>query len=252
MTDNLLTEEPTNPGYTIDPNKSYYEQMVGENAKFKDNESMAKGKYESDMYVKILERRLDQTTDAWQKDREESGTRAKLQDLLDKLSNTDLNKAITPATSENTPSFDLTQLDSLVSSKLDEREKARRELDNFNRVQKELTEKFGNKLNDHLQTIGLDGKSAAQLAKTNPDLLLKALGTSQQQGFQAPPRNTSGFTPTGAKKETWSTFQEQLKKDPNLMHDRNFNIRMQKAYIADPVAFEDGDFNRFGDGVKTN
>lgn len=247
MTDNLVEDKPA-PDYNIDPNKTYFEQLVGENAKFKDQESLAKGKYEADMYVKILERQLDQTRNEWQRDRDENSTRAKLQDLLDKLSNTNLN-ANTPATETNTPPFDLTQLDNLVTSKLEERERTRKEQENFTKVQKELTEKFGNKLNDHLQGLGLDGKSAAQIAKTNPDLLLKALGTVQQQPFQSPPRNSSGFTPNPPQQRTWSYYQEQFKKNPKLYSDVKINTQMQKDYVALGAAFEDGDFKRFGDGI---
>jgi hypothetical protein len=252
LTDNLLQESTEN---TLDPNKSYFEQLVGEQAKFKDPEALAKGKYEADMYIKILERQLDQTKTEWQRDRDENNTRAKLQDLLDKIQNTNLNSTTTPNTSEtNTQPFDLTQLDSIVSSKLEERERSRKEQDNLKRVQKELTEKFGNRLNDHLQEIGLDGESAAKIAKTNPELLLKALGTNQQQqqSFQAPPRNSSGFTPSPPKQRTWSYYQEQFKKDPKLYHDQKINIQMQKDYIALGSAFEDGDFKRFGDGISSS
>jgi hypothetical protein len=250
LTDNLLAASETpDVGYTIDPNRPYLDQLVGENAKFKDQESLARSKYESDTYIKILERQLDQTKTEWQRDREENNTRAKLQDLLDKLQN-NLNNAPTPAISENKP-FDLTQIDTLVSSKLEEREKSRKEQDNLNRVKKELTEKFGNKLNDRLQEIGLDGESAAEIAKKNPDLILKALATQSQQGFQAPPRNSSGFTPNPPQKRTWAYYQEMFKKDPKLYYDNKLNTQMQKDYIELGIAFEDGDFKRFGDGVRS-
>ena len=45
--------------------------------------------------------------------------------------------------------------------------------------------------------------------------------------------------------------QEMFKKDPKLYYDNKLNTQMQKDYIKLGTAFEDGDFKRFGDGVRS-
>lgn len=246
--DNLLAGLDQQP--QID---NYFNELVGEGKKFKDTESLAKGKYEADTYIKTLEHKLDTTMADWAKEREEYNTRAKLQDLVDQLSRQQPQDQLTPPPVQGEkPSLDLTQIKSLVSEEMSQIEKQRRQKENFDRVQKTLKDRFGSSLNDRLQEIGLDGTSAAQIAKDNPDLLLRALGTNQQQspGFQAPPRNSSGFTPQPPQKRTWSYYQELRKKNPNLYYDPKTNVQMQKDYIALGTAFEDGDFKQFGDGVS--
>jgi hypothetical protein len=55
---NLLDQSNSQP--TLDENKNYYEELVGEGKKFKDEKELAKGKWIADEYVKTLERSLDE------------------------------------------------------------------------------------------------------------------------------------------------------------------------------------------------
>jgi len=59
MPDNLLNQDP--PAEPLfDPNKNYYEDLVGQDKKFKDNETLAKAKVQSDIFIKHLERQQDE------------------------------------------------------------------------------------------------------------------------------------------------------------------------------------------------
>lgn len=245
MTDSLLTGTDNNQ---LDPEKSYLEQLVGDGRKFKDQEALARGKYEADVYVKTLERKLDQVTTDYLEAKENAISKVEFDKLLEKLSVVERPSLATDL-NQRKPEIDLTQLDSLVDNRLRAFENTKKQEENYRMVKNKLSETFGSNLENHLSELGISGEEAAQLAKTNPNLLLKALGVDQQlkqPGFQAPPRNTSGFTPKPAQKRSWSYYQDLKSKNPNLWLDPKINVQMQKDHIELGAAFEDGDFNRFG------
>ena len=39
---------------TVDPNKNYLTELVGDGKKFKTQEELARGKYESDLYLSLI------------------------------------------------------------------------------------------------------------------------------------------------------------------------------------------------------
>jgi hypothetical protein len=243
--DNLLdTKAPDAPA--LDPNVNYLEELVGQSKKFKTPEELAYGKAHSDAYIKILERQLDSLKTDYAEAKNEISARAKFEDLV-----TQLNKkqeVIPEPVLPNKPEINMTEIETLLSRKIQENETQKKQRENLDMVKAELAKRFGDNLENHLREVGLDGESAAMLAKTNPQLVLKALGVdkAQEPGFTPPPRNTSGFTPKPEQKRTWAYYQDMFKKQPTLKYDAKINTQMQKDYAQLGSAFEDGDFNRFG------
>lgn len=243
MTDNLLdnleVKDPT----------SYLNELVGEGKKFKDLEALAHGKHQSDVYVKTLERQLDQLKSDYSEARNELSSRTKFEELADRLTANRQPSYEQPAEHKK-PEISMDQLKTIVANEIKETETLRKQEENFKFVQSKLSEIFGaDNVESKLKEIGLDGVSAAQMAKLNPQLVLKALGVDSkpvQPGFQPPPKNTSGFTPEIKKERTWSYYQELYKTDPKLKFDAKTNVQMQKDYVALGAKFEDGDFHKFG------
>lgn len=247
MTDNLIEKEEE--GYLRpDPEKNYLQELVGDNKKFKTVEDMAYGKAQSDSYIKILERQLDQAKLDIADARAEAAARARLEDLVNKINNpSPYQPAVTPEPPK--PEINMNDIESLVSKKIQETETNKRHKENLDMVRAELSKRFGDNLEYHLKEVGLDGESAAQLAKINPQLVLKALGADKptEATFQAPPRNTSVASPNrNTPQRTWQYYQDMFKSNPQLKYDPKTNTQMQKDYIALGSAFEDGDFHRFG------
>jgi|SRR5712664_1938325 len=245
MTDNLLNSEDS---AVLDPSKNYLPELVGEGKKFKTPEDLAYGKAQSDSYIKILERQMDQLKADYEEARIEAISRARVEELVNKLNNP---SPIQPqVTNDQTkPEINMTEIEALMSRKIQETEINKRHKENLDMVKAELEKRFGNNLESHLKEVGLDGESAAQLAKVNPQLVLKALGVDKtsQPYNTAPPRNTSVASPNKyTPQRTWSYYQEMFKANPSLKMDSRTNVQMQKDYISLGEAFEDGDFNRFG------
>lgn len=247
MTDNLI--EKGEEGYVRpDPEKNYLQELVGEGKKFKTVEDMAYGKAQSDAYVKLLERQLDQLKLDYNDAKAEASARARLEDLVNKINNPSPYQPQVTAEPPK-PEINMTEIESLVSKKIQETEINKKQRENLDMVKSELSKRFGDNLENRLQEVGLTGESAAQLAKTNPQLVLKALGVDKtpEPYNTAPPRNTSVNTPNKhTPQRTWTYYQDLFKANPQLKYDSKTNVQMQKDYIALGEAFEDGSFKQFG------
>lgn len=226
---------------------SYLNELVGEGKKFKDLEALAYGKHQSDSYIKTLERQLDQLKSDYSEARSELKSRAKFEELADRLVRP--REQIYEPKAEVKPEIDMNQLKSLISEELKATETQKKQEENLKLVRSKLSEAFGDKLESKLEEIGLDGKTAAQVARLNPQLVLKALGVTDQKpvepGFRPPPHN-AGFNQKPEQQRTWAYYQELRKTNPKLFYDAKTNVQMQKDYQALGQAFEDGDFHRFG------
>src|SRR6266576_1462787 len=142
MTANLLDKTDDDNLPEADPNKDYLTELVGEGRKFKDQQALAKSKYEADQYIEILKRRLDEGRAAFLKEREENTTKASLEELTRRIEERLKSSAETEAKTE-TNQFDSKQIESLVTTKLQEHEATRTETNNFNLVRNKLQERYG-------------------------------------------------------------------------------------------------------------
>lgn len=250
MTNNLLNGEDNLPEY--DPTKNYLTELVGETKKFKTPEDLAKGKAESDSYIRILEKRLDDLRNDYLQSREENQSRTKLQELIDKLAVQQQNSSNEPVkVVEQKPGIDLNEIDNLLDKKLLAREASRKEQDNLNAVEKKLKEQFGTNyqavLKERVESLELTGEDITALAKKSPTAFFKTLGLDQQQqeSFQAPPRSqqrSDTFSPTSNQKRTWSYYQKMRREQPREYLNPKTAVQMEKDYQALGKDFEDGDF----------
>lgn len=237
MTETLL-DQNHNP--SLDDNKNWYEELVGENKKFKSNEDLAKGKAEADRFIEVLTREKAELRNDYLKLREEAATQAKLQDLIDRLEknpnrNSD-DSNIPPEDKRETPSYDPKEVQSLVQKTILETDKLKKETENFNFVHGKLREQFGNSVNNVLQermnTLGLSDEDITSLAKKSPQAFFNTLGIQQQgqNDFQTPPRSSQrsdNFSPN-AKKRTLSYYEELKKTNPRMYLDPKIAVQMDK------------------------
>jgi hypothetical protein len=231
----LLDNSNTEP--VLDPSKNYYDQLVGEGRKFLDNESLAKGKYESDIHIRNLELRMDQMREDYLKERDSNAQRAKLEDLIEKLetrATTTTTESTTPANVDSKPRIDPDQLPTLISKEIQSYEVNKGRANNFNAVKAKLIERFGTNyqtsVKDRLDSLGLTAEFADNLAKTSPNAFFNTLGLNEvpQTDNTAPPRSSTTFRPTGPTKRKYSYYQELRKKDPKAYYDPKIAIEMDR------------------------
>jgi len=251
MTENLL-DQNTDPE-EIDPNKNYFEELVGENKKFKTPEELAKGKAVSDAYIKTLERQRDELRNDYLKIKDDYNTRAKLEEVLDKL--TAAQQSSTDSSTQNANDMNKSQInpqeiESLVSNKLQEYETNKKRQENFNLVRNTLQDRFGpnwkTAIGPAVATLGISEDYINETARTHPQALLAMFPPkAQEDGFQSPPQNSrrsDSFAPRGAEKRTWSYYQKMKQDNPKQYYDPKTTVQMHKDALALGPVFEDGDF----------
>jgi len=252
MTDSILDVDQTQQ----EKPKSFYETYVGEGKKFKTNEDLAEAKWNSDHYIKTLEMQKDELRKDYLKLREDYEARAKLEELIDQLQKAPkptTNNEYTPPVNVDKPGFDPKQLDSLVSSKIQEHEASKKQQENFQAFKEKLKERYGtnysNVLKEQIDELGITEEFANNLAKSNPTVFYKTFGLDepvQQQNFQTPPKSTrisDNFNQKGSQKRTWSYYQELKKKDPRIYYDPKIAVQMEKDIQELGEAFMDGDYH---------
>lgn len=253
MTDDLFQ---TNQEITLDPNKKYFDDYVGEGKKFKTPEDLAKSKFHSDTYIGILERRLDQKEAERMELKKEFETRAKLEELITQLTKNPTTTTI-PNTQEskvesmvNAPTLDPTKIDELMSTKLNQWDTEKRQTANVAEVRGKLKERFGSNFPEILKAkadeLGVSPSFLNNLAKDHPTVLYKTLGLDQQvQPVNIGVPNTSQrFSNQGDKKRTWAHYQEMKKSNPDLYNDPRTALQMQRDAIEQGEAFQDGDYHK--------
>lgn len=252
MNETLLSGEDNTPAF--DPNKDYFQELVGDDKKFKSPQELAKGKYQSDLYIKTLERRLDESREDQLRLREENMTKAKLQELLDRFEAKQLTSSDTLNANEvpGKPPVDPTEIETLIESKIQARELNRKQDDNFNVVRNRLKERFGdnyqNVLKQQIDDLGLSNEDVDVLARKSPSAFFKVMGLDMQRSdsFQAPPQSSSRpdqFSPRTVKR-TWAYYQNMKKQDPTLYWNPKTTAQMHKDAIELGSDFEDGDFHK--------
>lgn len=251
MTESLLDPNTTPP--TIDPNTNYLVELVGDGKKFKDPESLARGKYEADIHIENMNKKFDELREMYLKEKSENTTRATLEELKTLITQPKQpsSNEQTPVNEENSkPPLDLTQIDSLLSTKLKEHTLEQKRTENYNLVKKTLTERFGNNystvLSQAMDDLNLSEQYITDLARTSPKAFFNTLGLNEQEKetFQSPPRSdqrSTSFKPA-TQKRTWSYYQNLKKTNPRLYFDPKINTQMTKDAIELGEAFNDGDF----------
>lgn len=237
----------------IDDTKDYYSELVGPGKKYVDEKALAKANVHGTATIEVMKKRLDDLTEDYKKVREENITKAKLEELYDKLS------TLQPGSSNNTqatqqndqPPLALKDIDAMVSNKLAQAKVTEKENHNLDTVKAKLIERYGSNyqtaVNQQIATLGLTSEDFHSIAKKSPAALFKTLGIDQQnnEGFQTPLRSSQrndNFAPTGTAKRTWSYYQELKKKDPYLYNDRRTAVQMTKDAVELGEAFRDGTY----------
>ena len=252
---NLLEGTNQSDQPQIDPNKNYYEELVGEGKKFKTVEDLARGKAEADLYIEHKNRAQDELRAAYASLQNEYNSGQSLKELIDQLkSNKESQNEPTPVVPEDkSATLDLNKIEELIRNNITATKQQEKEEANFNTVQAKLKEVYGdnfaNTLKQQISELGLTTEFVNDLAKKHPQVLFRTLGIdgqSQRETFQAPPasKNRSDpFAPTVAKR-TWSHYEKLRKSNPTEYFNPKTQDQMFKDATALGAAFNDGDFQQ--------
>lgn len=204
------------PDFTVDPDKDYFAEFVGDGKKFDSPQELARAKAESDAHILRMEAEQAAL-------REELSTRLKYEEFLDQLKTTPLGTTSRPQddgdTNQDKSAFNPEDIERLLEQKLNQRDAERTATQNLNIVHNKLLEVFGPNYAQHLKKqaadLGMSERMVQNLAATNPKALYKLLGvgeTKENNLFEAPPRNQSTNTTFSATKAKGDSYYEELRK----------------------------------------
>lgn len=184
----LFDPPPIEVPETIDPNKDYHAELVGDGKKYKDDAALARAKAESDAFIKRLENETKALRDALTKAENEVKTRTSLDDFLQKVSQAQNEPPATRSNPDNHADQTVLseeKITQIVESRLSAKEKASIANSNLRIVTEGLQQALGpnyvQALEAKTQELGLDKETLDNLAKTAPKAFFALIGITAEQ-----------------------------------------------------------------------
>jgi len=235
MSETDIFEDNTPP--SLDQDKDYFAELVGENAKFKTPQDLARGKVESDLFIEQLKRENAEM-------RNDLTTRIKYEEFLDRveranLSNADDNQESKEQTGQLS-AMKPEELEQLLERKLRERDARTTATQNLAQVQDKLRKALGpnyaQRVKEQAQTLGVTTEFLNELAAAQPRAFYRMLGLDehrvpgQDPTSMSPPRSSVNAESLnfGNKTKGKSYYDEIRKKDNNLY----FSPKIQNEIFA--------------------
>lgn len=236
---------------TIDPNKDYFDELVGEGKKYKTNQDVGRALVEKDTFIERLK-----TENAGI--RQELATRLKLEEAVEKIASVGRTP---PPSNEPEPQApekgngaaaspeDIRKIVAEVQN--EESAKARREA-NLNVVENALKAAFGpgyqRTLKEQAKKLGLGESFLQNLAAEQPNAFLKLMDVqvkpeAPSTAVTAPrtvvsPEAFQSFSPASSVK-TQKHFEEIRKKDPSRYWSAAVQNEMHREAIKQGESFFD-------------
>jgi len=178
------TEQTATEGQQNQTNDSYVTQLVGEGKKFKDVESLAKGKLEADRHIGEITKTLDEL-------RAELAKQDYAKSLLEQMNKGSEAGAeqpspvsTSPSNTENTTQS-ASDIESLVEKVITQKERTRTVSQNIAAVGEEMEKQFGDKAGQILKTksieLGMSLDRLKEIAAESPTAFFQLIGVSAQK-----------------------------------------------------------------------
>lgn len=237
-----LFENTNNDQLTIDPEKNYYDELVGEGKKFSTPEDLARGKAESDAFIAQLQREQAEL-------REDLKQRQTMQEVVDQLNQRGQEQRQEELINQNNSgeqssenAFSQEDVAKIIEEELRKRDSAtaaqtaeQRRADNFKTVSEELRRQFGNnypaELKKRAEEAGLDPAFVNEAAHSDPASFYRMLGVTPAQRSQ----NTQVSPPA-------SSVNSGARVPNTSNRDKNYYDRLRRenptAYFSPSVQRE--------------
>lgn len=210
---------------TIDPEKNYLEELVGEGKKFKTVEDLARGKYTADHYVDHMKARMDELRQDYTKLYETHNAGPSLKETLDQyISELKQSQGTNQPLGQEDKSvpLDETKLNDIVRQHIQANKQLESEENNARMVESKLQEAYGPNYkqiaSQQISQLNMKPEFFNELARQHPSVLLRTLGLegqSNKEGFQSPVQSTLRSDPFGKNKRT-EAFYEKIRREKPL------------------------------------
>lgn len=201
---------------TIDPEKDYFTELVGEGKKYKDQIAAGRALVEKDAFIKRI---LDEK----RRVEEDLSTRIKYEDFLDKVK-APLERQPVPAAvtiQPEAPASELTPTDieELVQRQIVAREaetaRGRNLLTVQGRLQEELGVNYSEQVKQRARDLGLDIQYFNDTAARSPQAFFELMGMNRpREGLTTLPRGTSNPPVHSGAVKNFAYFNKMRKEHP--------------------------------------
>lgn len=227
MTDLFTQSDET---LSIDPEKDYFEELVGEGKSFTDAKALARAKVESNLFIERLK-----TENAGI--RQELNSRVKMEEFIDRME-TLQKQTKSPSNERDAPDHEMVDqkglttedITKLLDNRLTERERLSKASQNVelvkNKLQEVLGPNYATKLEQMTNNLGLSREYLNSIASNSPTAFLKLVGVTADRSsttedvFTPPPRsqvNPDAFRPSDtATDKNYKHYERIFKSDPTL------------------------------------
>ena len=227
---------------SIDPEKDYFSELVGEDKRYKTPQEIARSKVEGDYHITRLERENRGL-------REELSSKTGMEQMLTELRNisqsgnpTEPNSSSSgesPGGEPNQASSGVTpeNLEKKVAELVQAEREAARRSDNFNSVKEAVTSTWGpeaaSKLKMVTEGLGLSQQEANRMAETNPKAFLRMIGVDKPAADPTPTQDVNNLfvqgdvnparisPPNKPNTRNWD-FYERMRKSENPQERANY------------------------------
>lgn len=251
MTDvfNSATTENTNPAETTDnqTNDSFVAQLVGEGKKFRDVESLAKGKLEADRHIEEITKTLNELREEVSKQDYAKDLLAKLQDkgtesgTVNSAMDTNTGNSATGNTSP-----DASEIETLVEQLITKKEQSRTLEQNIAVANDAVVKQYGEKAAEVVKTkaseLGMSVERLKEIAAESPTAFLQLLGVGQSKEITRVTNPTSIRTETlnsNTQDRTFQYYQNMRKENRNLY----YSPKIQRMLMEDRLRLGDKFYN---------
>jgi hypothetical protein len=225
---------PEDDTVTIDESKDYVAELVGEGKKFKDTSALAKGKYQADMTIEVLKKKLDDLN-------KELNTRTTLESFLDKMKDGKEPPVVTQVPPDLKPDqLDDEALEARLNAILAQREAKQKQETNADRVKRVLTEQLGDQvqltLNHRSKELGVSLDELKRIASSSPTAFFKLVGVEETQGTpqypsQARTSVNSLSTPTNTGVKNKAYYDKMKQTNPKAYFEPKITSEMMRSMV---------------------
>lgn len=229
----------------VDPDKNYYEELVGDDKKYKDDAALARSKVEGDNHISQLERELRGI-------RDELKSRVDMETLvteLKELSTKDVTLEDDPSNVENQTQQETVkteqtpeQIEQLVNSLVEKREETNLLKRNLSEVTEKLSTLWGTNAEkawiELREELNMSETELRDFASNKPQAVLKLAGTSEQKAqvaddslFSTGNIQSTSFANVNTGVKNFAYYERIRKSDPVKYWEKE----MQKEIHAEAI-----------------
>jgi hypothetical protein len=229
------TADTTTVDQVTQTTDSFVAQLVGEGKKFKDVESLAKGKLEADRHIGEITKTLDEL-------RAELAKQDYAKSLLEQMSKGSDAGAEQPSSNTTSPSNtenttqSASDIESLVEKVITAKEKNRTVSQNLSVVSEEMEKKFGDKAGQILKSksteLGMSLDRLKEIAAESPTAFFQLIGVSAQRPQVATVTQSSvrseNFNPNSQDRDF--DYYQKLRKENRSLY---YSPKIQNMMLQD-------------------